>query len=178
MDKNPHRRVELLKGCIETCLSSSWTVVNLIKLLLVWSLTKLEVGVVGADVVAGAEQTLHHQGRAHGIVHTKVLWDATLLQAGTNIIFKLNSNRTAGKSFTPNASKTRPSLAWRLFFSLNRKSGWTGGHVSHQCIQLVANQGSFVDDVSLEDDEEKEESQHHVAQVAEDVVERAAEGNE
>lgn len=31
-----------------------------------------------------------------------------------------------------------------------------------------------MDDVSLEDDEEEEEAQHDVAQVAEDVVERTA----
>ena len=44
------------------------------------ALTKLEVGVVGADVVAGTEQPLHHQRRAHGIEEPEVLGDATLLQ--------------------------------------------------------------------------------------------------
>lgn len=33
-----------------------------------------------------------------------------------------------------------------------------------------------MDDVSLEDDKEEEQSQHHVAKVTEDVVERAVEG--
>lgn len=44
------------------------------------ALTELEVGVVGADVVAGTEQPLHHQRRAHGIEEPEVLGDATLLQ--------------------------------------------------------------------------------------------------
>lgn len=44
--------------------------------------TKLEVGVVGTDVVAGTEQTLHHQGSSHGIEQTKVLRDTTLLGGG------------------------------------------------------------------------------------------------
>lgn len=43
--------------------------------------------------------------------------------------------------------------------------------VSHQCVEIVANQSSIVDDVSFEDNEEEEESQHHVAQVTKDVVE-------
>lgn len=43
------------------------------------SLTKLEVGVVGTDVVAGTQQALHHQSSSHGIEQTKVLWDATFL---------------------------------------------------------------------------------------------------
>lgn len=50
------------------------------------ALTELEVGVVGADVVAGTEQPLHHQRRAHGIEEPEVLGDATLLhgQRGGN----------------------------------------------------------------------------------------------
>lgn len=44
------------------------------------TLTELEVGVVGADVVAGTEQALHHQSGSHGVKETKVLWDATLLR--------------------------------------------------------------------------------------------------
>lgn len=43
------------------------------------SLTKLEVGVVGTDVVTGTQQALHHQSSSHGIEQTKVLWDATFL---------------------------------------------------------------------------------------------------
>lgn len=43
-------------------------------------LTKLEVGVVGTDVVAGTEQTLHHQSSSHGIEEAKVLWDTALLK--------------------------------------------------------------------------------------------------
>lgn len=42
-------------------------------------LTKLEVGVVGADVIAGAQQALHHEGRAHGVEQAEVLGDPTLL---------------------------------------------------------------------------------------------------
>lgn len=55
---------------------------------LVWAvgswgpLTELEVGVVGADVVAGTEQPLHHEGGAHGVEEPEVLGDATLLQGG------------------------------------------------------------------------------------------------
>lgn len=43
------------------------------------TLTKLEIGVVGTDVVAGAEQALHHQSRSHGVKQTEVLRDPTLL---------------------------------------------------------------------------------------------------
>lgn len=46
------------------------------------TLTKLEVGIVGAHVVTGAEKPLHHEGRAHGIEEAKVLWDATFLGEG------------------------------------------------------------------------------------------------
>lgn len=42
-------------------------------------LTKLEVGIVGADVVAGTEKPLHHQGCAHCIKQTKVFGDSTFL---------------------------------------------------------------------------------------------------
>ena len=37
---------------------------------------ELEVGVVGADVVARAHDPLHDEGEAHGVVHAKVLGDA------------------------------------------------------------------------------------------------------
>lgn len=47
-------------------------------------------------------------------------------------------------------------------------------NVHYQCVEVVADQGSVVDDVSLEDNEEEEESQHHIAQVTEDVVECTA----
>ncbi len=43
----------------------------------------------------------------------------------------------------------------------------------YQRVEIVADQGSIVDDISFEDDEEEEESQHHVTEVTEDVVERA-----
>lgn len=43
-------------------------------------LTKLEIGVVGADVVAGAEQPFHHQGRSHGIEQAEVFGDPTFLE--------------------------------------------------------------------------------------------------
>lgn len=43
-------------------------------------LTKLKVGVVGTDVVAGTEQALHHQSRSHSVEQTKVLRDATFLR--------------------------------------------------------------------------------------------------
>jgi hypothetical protein len=46
------------------------------------SLTELEVGVVGANVVAGTQQSLHHQSCAHGVKQPKVLRDATLLETG------------------------------------------------------------------------------------------------
>lgn len=47
-------------------------------------------------------------------------------------------------------------------------------HESYQRVEIVADQGSVVDDVSLEDNKEEEESQHHVAEVTEDVVECTA----
>lgn len=43
--------------------------------------------------------------------------------------------------------------------------------MSHQRVEIVAHQGSVVDNVSLEDDKEEEESQHHVTKVTEYVVE-------
>lgn len=46
-------------------------------------------------------------------------------------------------------------------------------HVPYQRVEIVADQGSVVDDISFEDNEEEEESQHHVTKVTEDVVERA-----
>lgn len=46
--------------------------------------TELKVGVVGADVVTGTQQPLHHQSCTHGIVQTKVLGDATLLHTHTH----------------------------------------------------------------------------------------------
>lgn len=45
--------------------------------------------------------------------------------------------------------------------------------MSYQCVEIVADQGAIVDDISFEDDKEEEESQHHVTEVTEDVVERA-----
>lgn len=48
------------------------------------------------------------------------------------------------------------------------------GHLSHQCVELVADQGAIVDDISFEDDKEEEEPQQHVTEVTEDVVEGAA----
>ena len=44
--------------------------------------------------------------------------------------------------------------------------------VTHQRVQIVAEQGSIVDDIFFEDDKEEEESQQHVTEVTEDVVER------
>lgn len=43
--------------------------------------------------------------------------------------------------------------------------------MSHQRVEIVADQGSVVDNVSLEDNKEEEESQHHVTKVTEYVVE-------
>lgn len=43
------------------------------------SLTELEVGVVGADMVAGTEQAFHHQSSSHRIKQTEMLWDTTFL---------------------------------------------------------------------------------------------------
>jgi len=56
-------------------------------------LTKLEVGVVGTDVVAGAQQAFHHQRRAHGVVQPKVLGDATLLSGGRGAKIRRDSGR-------------------------------------------------------------------------------------
>lgn len=46
----------------------------------------------------------------------------------------------------------------------------------HQSIQVVSDKSAVVDNVSLEDDEEEEKSQHHVTKVTEDVVKCAVEG--
>lgn len=46
--------------------------------------------------------------------------------------------------------------------------------MSHQRVELIADQGAIVDDISFEDDKEEEESQQHVAEVTEDVVKGAA----
>lgn len=43
-------------------------------------LTKLEVGVVGADMVASTEDTFHDQSYAHGIEKAKVLGDPIVLE--------------------------------------------------------------------------------------------------
>lgn len=107
-------------------------------------LTKLEVGVVGTDVVAGTEQTLHHQGSPHSVEQTKVFGDATFLGV---------------KRERKNEPMKFRSFLLRL-------------PASYQRVQIVADQGTIVDHVPLEDDEEEEESQHHIADVAEDVVER------
>lgn len=43
----------------------------------------------------------------------------------------------------------------------------------YQCIEVISDESAIVDDVSLEDNKEEEESQHHVTKVTEDVVESA-----
>lgn len=45
--------------------------------------------------------------------------------------------------------------------------------VPHQRVDVMPLQSAIVGEVSLEDDEEKEEPQHHVTKVTEDVVESA-----
>lgn len=45
-------------------------------------LTELEIGIVGADVVASTKQPLHHQCRAHGIEQTEVFGNPTFLGGG------------------------------------------------------------------------------------------------
>lgn len=52
--------------------------------------------------------------------------------------------------------------------------GLGGVGMSHQCVELIADQGAIVDDISFEDDKEEEESQQHVTEVTEDVVKGAA----
>lgn len=42
-------------------------------------LTELEIGIVGAHVIASTEQPLHHQGCAHGVEQPKVFGDPTFL---------------------------------------------------------------------------------------------------
>lgn len=44
------------------------------------AVTKLEVGVIGADVVTSAEHPFHHQCDAHGIEETEVFGNPILLQ--------------------------------------------------------------------------------------------------
>lgn len=114
-------------------------------------LTKLEVGVVGADVVAGAEQPLHHQRRAHGVEQPKVLGDAALLRGAKG----------------ENGGPMRPC-------SPRGAAPWLP--ISYQGVGVIAHERPVVVDLPLEDDEEEEQAQQDVAQVAEDVVEGAAGG--
>lgn len=114
-------------------------------------LTELEVGVVGADVVAGTEQPLHHQRRAHGVEQPEVLGDAALLR-GTK-----RGNGGPGQPCFP-----RGAAPWPL--------------IPYQGVGVVAHECPVVVDLPLEDDEQEEQAQQDVAQVAEDVVEGAAGG--
>lgn len=43
-------------------------------------LTKLEIGVIRADVITGTEHSFHHQSDAHSIKETKMLWDPIVLE--------------------------------------------------------------------------------------------------
>lgn len=45
-------------------------------------------------------------------------------------------------------------------------------YLSYQRVEIISKQSAFVDDISFEDDKEKEETQHHVTKVTEYVVER------
>lgn len=47
----------------------------------------------------------------------------------------------------------------------------------YQCIEVISDESTIVDDVSLEDNKKEEESQHHVTKVTEDVVECAVRGS-
>lgn len=49
--------------------------------------------------------------------------------------------------------------------------------VAHHSIEVIAQQGPVVVDLPLQDDEQEEQPQQDVPQVAEDVVEGAARGN-
>ena len=43
-------------------------------------LTKLEVGVIRADMITGTKHPFHHQSDAHSIKETKMLWDPIVLE--------------------------------------------------------------------------------------------------
>lgn len=43
-------------------------------------LTKLEIGVIGADMVTGTEHPFHHQSDTHSVKETKMLWDPIVLK--------------------------------------------------------------------------------------------------
>lgn len=43
-------------------------------------LTKLEIGVIRADMITGTEHPFHHQSNAHSIKETKMLWDPIVLE--------------------------------------------------------------------------------------------------
>ena len=43
-------------------------------------LTKLEIGIIRADVVTGTEHTFHHQSNTHSVKQTKMLWDPVVLE--------------------------------------------------------------------------------------------------
>lgn len=43
-------------------------------------LTKLVVGIVGADMIAATEQPFHYERSSHGIENSKVLWYSVVLE--------------------------------------------------------------------------------------------------
>lgn len=73
----------------------------------------------------------------------------------------------------------RPSLPKRMDQSQGSRvragaEALAGGQVlAHHGIEVIAQQGAVVVDLSLQDDEQEEQPQEDVAQVAEDVVEGA-----
>lgn len=52
-----------------------------------------------------------------------------------------------------------------------------GGRCSHQGVEVIAQQGPVVVDLPLQDDEQEEQPQQDVPQVAQDVVEGAGTGD-
>lgn len=102
-------------------------------------------------MVAGTQQALHHQSRPHSVVQSEVFGDATLLhhQRDDNWLQKHNS-----------------LIVDRLL-----------QFQAHQGVDVVAIQSSLVNNLSLQHNEEEEESQHHVTKVTEDVVEGAVQND-
>lgn len=128
-------------------------------------------------MVAGTEQALHHQSSSHGIKQTKVLWDTTLLgKTERNIELITEQWRSINKtlcviSFNLYLLVYAFCLLNAIFLYLCVCCASALVCTSYQCVEIVADQGAIVDDISFEDDKEEEESQHHVTEVTEDVVE-------
>lgn len=165
-------------------------------------LTKLEVGVVGADMIASTEQPLHHQGGAHGVEQAEVFGDPAFLLGRKRREGREEVRREGGKEEIPKWEIVRGGWdVGRVGMWVGRGKtgnggrggarpgmmGWGGasllegpadanGRAPHQGVEVVAQQSPVVVDLPLQDDEQEEQPQQDVPQVAQDVVEGASRG--